>query len=979
MIGAQHQAKMPDLVTFGKAFLAGVVGAQLAYVAYIAGSRSAEMFEGKPILATATVSVSLLVTLAYLYRRVAFDAARQMIESKRFALVAVVAIGVWAAALAAAYLDHFYSRIHEGASQWAILFLAFSLTLMLSSMRRTWIPPRKSRERQVYFISDDEITSSSQDELGINDEAKSFARMVANTASQQGVVIGLDGPWGIGKTSFLNLAQEHWTRDGDTTFLVFRFEPLRYAGDVDLASTFVRELTTFIRSSIFAPEVKPAAARYTRMMKGKAAISLFGLSFSFDPAADSVVDLLDDIDQALARSNKRIVIIVDDLDRLDLATVNSLLFVVRKGLKLQTATYVLCYDTERLVGDRSEKESARDFLEKFINVKHSLFIDSKSIRAFLEKDWNLQVDSFTTVPADRIAKMNAIVSELAVLVSGDEAAEYRPLLGDLRKVKRFINMTLLLHVDRLDTEIADFQWADLVNLMLLHLNYPGLFRDIYARETEGRFGHFSVETPDGEGNFKTSISLDAVIAKSDTSAGFLLKMLFDAHTVGVDTKRSVDEATLRTRACFNEPPYNNLERYLRLIVRLQIPEPLDSFALYSGSVDRVIRMATTVDDVLASPDLASTQPSYAQDQFWRVFTNRVNTVPIDALIESVGTLLNRLPTYGSVDGCQAENDDVPRALRDRSIYSLLRMLDAIGSSESHRTRTTFSTDPRQTIIDLIFGDSTSGRTGILARLASADRGALGWNDLMLFRLQCSADRLGRLQNILRALLSTDDPEAEVHGPISTVTRQSMRRLSQAVFALFRSDFVIPKRNFLEAVNALSEDDLLGSDAPVLRARAHTASGLGQRVEATRTAVKSFVLYQLCNRQDATGSGIGCGFYDVDGRGDAAGIAAEMNNYIFDVCFGGDAPDDHLIYFLDFSLGHLTNSFFVGGEEEGFVPTQEGILSGLDPDAMRRYWQANGDAAKKVALANPDRTVVTDHYIAKYGDDLQDVFAVLDLL
>jgi hypothetical protein len=237
-----------------------------------------------------------------------------------------------------------------------------------------------------------------------------------------------------------------------------------------------------------------------------------------------------------------------------------------------------------------------------------------------------------------------------------------------------------------------------------------------------------------------------------------------------------------------------------------------------------------------------------------------------------------------------------------------------------------------------------------------------------------------MPNILRALLSTDDPDAEISGLISTVTRQSMRRLSQAVFALFRSDFVIPKRNFLEAVDALSEDDLLGSDAPVLRARIHTASGLGQRVEATRTAVKSFVLYQLCNRQDATGSGIGCGFYDVDGHGDAAGIAEEMNEYIFDVCFGGDAPDHHLIYFLDFSLGHLTNSFFVlGGEEEGFVPTQEGILSGLDPGAMRRYWQANGDAAKKLALANPERTVVTDHYIAKYADDLQDVFAVLDLL
>jgi hypothetical protein len=164
-----------------------------------------------------------------------------------------------------------------------------------------------------------------------------------------------------------------------------------------------------------------------------------------------------------------------------------------------------------------------------------------------------------------------------------------------------------------------------------------------------------------------------------------------------------------------------------------------------------------------------------------------------------------------------------------------------------------------------------------------------------------------------------------------------------------------------------------------RAPSSTGISLGQRIAATRTAVKSFVLYQLCNQQGATGSGVGCGFFDVDGHGDEAGIATDMNAYIFTICFGEDAGDHRLLYFLDFTLGHLTNGFFVSGDFRGFVATPEGILSGLRADSMRQFWRKHGEAAKEIARANPDRTVVTDSYIAKYADDLPEIFSTLDSL
>jgi hypothetical protein len=82
------------------------------------------------------------------------------------------------------------------------------------------------------------------------------------------------------------------------------------------------------------------------------------------------------------------------------------------------------------------------------------------------------------------------------------AAKYLPLVGDLRKVKRFVNAMLLMQLERSDLGRTDFNKRDLINLILLHLNYPGLFRCIYAEETEGRCGTFSVRREYEEHGFQ---------------------------------------------------------------------------------------------------------------------------------------------------------------------------------------------------------------------------------------------------------------------------------------------------------------------------------------------------------------------------------------------------------------------------------------------------------------------------------------------
>src|SRR5690606_32315985 len=156
-------------------------------------------------------------------------------------------------------------------------------------------------------------------------------------------------------------------------------------------------------------------------------ISFLGFKLSLEPSQETVDELLDDIDEVLRRIGRRVIVVIDDLDRLDSKTINNVLFATRRTLKLSQATYILCYDTEVLVGNE-EGSRAREFLEKFVTVKLSLFVDSSKLRDFLRRDWKQDGAQFGLVPPDTMIKLGAVLNELAEILDGELATNYLSLV-----------------------------------------------------------------------------------------------------------------------------------------------------------------------------------------------------------------------------------------------------------------------------------------------------------------------------------------------------------------------------------------------------------------------------------------------------------------------------------------------------------------------------------------------------------------------
>ena len=960
--------KIPELVVILKPLVIGFFLAEVWTVMFGIGTLYAPQISGLNTC-TSLIVIAALVLLCsyYFYLRDGVATTIKIIRSFRIDLLAALFLGFWLQHYIYQTTEKFHSELFIIFYNWTPLILLLLLVVILSPILQYSRAQKHIEIQKNYFLSDVEIKNRANDFLGMNKQALNFAESVMQSAD----IFGLDGPWGTGKTSFINLAEAVWSNN--SKFLVCRFEPLRFASEPNLADRLIKELTSTIQKSVYAPEFKLAADRYSKLIKGKAELSFFGFKLSLEPSPETVDDLLDDIDEALKRINRRVIIVIDDLDRLDAKTVNNILFATKRTLNLTQATYVLCYDTEVLTGVQDDNTKAREFLEKFVTIKFSLFSDMSNICHFLRGEWKDHVFQDSSTPSDAIMQLSGIFDALANILESDKAAHYLPLIGNMRKVKRLINTIRLMQIEQSNFGRTDFNKIDLINLIFLHLNYPGIFRKIYAEETGNNIGSFSLKRDKENINYVNSSNFPEILEShsKDTSAVFLLKQLFDINNLVWNGYDDPDEQDLASRACFNHGSHRNLQAYLKFIVRVITPEPYMTLILYKEALDK-IRNGVSIISILNDADFNADNWEYAHERLWIEILNQSYNLPGPIVDQAIDTLIAHLPDYPSV---KIDN----RGLRHILIYTLIQLLDRAGwGSESKRRNSTSAME----IAWRIFGEKQYIGNGLLSLLVANERGALGWFDLLLFRLQCSGDRQGQIHNLMTALIRHQDPSAETTGRVDELTINEMRLISQQVFLLFKNTYVMSGRNFIADVDMLPDDKFVGRFGSIIQSisspelePAELKAELAKQILTKRFLVKSFVIYQLSNSLPPTGSGIGCGFYDEEGLDDKKGIAKAMNDYIFNVCFNPTVNEKNAFYFIDHCLAHLNTPFDTG--EEGLFTSQRFLAEGLDSSMMSIFWKQHNNLIRKIVRSELGREIHTSNYSVKYGEVLESVFSTLD--
>ncbi len=259
-------------------------------------------------------------------------------------------------------------------------------------------------EKSNSITGDRALNSSDEDKLGFRDIAKRITTSLVDQASENGLVVGLEGAWGSGKSSLLFLIEDElgklpiaqkptvinfrpWligNRDGLITSL---FGELLQ--QIDQIAQNANEATdeTALKAKMTAETFRKFMSGLSRMggviefvgeASGLSPLAIAGQGLVavgevFNEEADppQLIELKDELAKSLRELGHRFVITIDDVDRLEPREAIEILRLVRSVVDLPNVIYLLCYDSKILahsIEQAAGVESGQSYLEKIVQL-----------------------------------------------------------------------------------------------------------------------------------------------------------------------------------------------------------------------------------------------------------------------------------------------------------------------------------------------------------------------------------------------------------------------------------------------------------------------------------------------------------------------------------------------------------------------------------------------------------------------------------
>ncbi|MDP1831260.1 MAG: P-loop NTPase fold protein [Geothrix sp.] len=238
------------------------------------------------------------------------------------------------------------------------------------------------------FSSDQPVSNKLEDQLNRAAFSERVSEILASVPLRDNLVVGIHGPWGDGKTSVLNLIRAEL--GGYHDIIVRDFNPWRLTDEEQMLRGFITMLASSIGESLATPGER--AQSMFRKWAGKGRLVTKPLSWVWKPAetADELLaalgkvaksgdslaldDLRGRLVECLGGSLKRVVVLIDDVDRLDKHETYTLFKLIKACADFPNVCYLLAFDdvaVAKTLGDRygeGGELAGRSFLEKIIQV-----------------------------------------------------------------------------------------------------------------------------------------------------------------------------------------------------------------------------------------------------------------------------------------------------------------------------------------------------------------------------------------------------------------------------------------------------------------------------------------------------------------------------------------------------------------------------------------------------------------------------------
>jgi hypothetical protein len=368
------------------------------------------------------------------------------------------------------------------------------------------------------------------------------------------VTVGINAPWGGGKTTILQLLQARLDKRGDVMCVLI--SPWEYDRKTDPTTTLIDEVLGRLNVRLentksAGDQVKDLLKRLRDRVKVAKALKLAAnaaLTFTLPPAT-KLLDVFDESTGAAETPSdptlqgfrqqfseimgseglnlERVVMLVDDLDRSLPDTVVETLEAIKLFLSVKKMAFVLAADEDNVahaIGRRLERTgqpiTARLYLEKIVQVPVrvpalSLEQTEEYLALLMLADAGTVDDCIQRIKESRPSAVGRLRERLGEALPNDRVAEidlaqtFAPLLhrqttGNPRRIKRFLNAFWLRRAFA-GARGVELEAPVLAKLMLAELHYQDLFGQLLGWLSAGVVAERVGEIEAGEGDYSQQV------------------------------------------------------------------------------------------------------------------------------------------------------------------------------------------------------------------------------------------------------------------------------------------------------------------------------------------------------------------------------------------------------------------------------------------------------------------------------------------
>lgn len=361
-------------------------------------------------------------------------------------------------------------------------FIILIMVCMISLLIYNYVYTKgKKLTNKSYFVEDISIKSEQEDILSRKKLAIRVSDQIKSLSTESSFAIGIVGAWGTGKSSFLKLIESNIS-DNDT--IIINFNPWLVESTEAIRKSFFDTFKE--RVSIYSGELSAEIGTYAKDIAeiyDNTLIKTVKESVSYFVESPTLTDQFDKINSVISSINKRIVVLIDDVDRLDKGEVAETLRLIRNTASFNNTIFLITYD-KNYVNSALEKmgyANSQFFLEKIIQLEIVLPRFNRTIlskrtleiieNSSIEEKYNEIISDFILNKTQSRSPKFTLDNYVSDTDSTYSLSYYYNFINHLRDAIRFANLFIFDFIPLAGNVKID----EIINLTLIKFKFPVIY------------------------------------------------------------------------------------------------------------------------------------------------------------------------------------------------------------------------------------------------------------------------------------------------------------------------------------------------------------------------------------------------------------------------------------------------------------------------------------------------------------------------